>query len=116
MLLTSGPLAHPTSSFTHHQTPQSLTPFLSIFNMKFFAVAAVAMAAMVSAQSRSEIPSCALPCLDDSVKKETSCATDDFKCVCSTENFTKVQGDATTCVISKCGQDTALSKSAPRQA
>ncbi|OAQ66283.1 extracellular membrane protein, CFEM domain-containing protein [Pochonia chlamydosporia 170] len=81
--------------------------------MKFVAVAAVAMAALASAQNRNEIPSCALPCLDDSVKKVTSCSTSDFACICKKENFSKVQGDATSCVISKCGADKAVSEVLP---
>jgi hypothetical protein len=78
--------------------------------MKFTAVAALAMAALVSAQSRSDIPACALPCLDDAVKSSTSCSTTDFTCICKKENFSKVQGAATGCVIEKCGSDVAISK------
>ncbi|OAA51929.1 CFEM domain-containing protein [Metarhizium rileyi] len=81
--------------------------------MKFAAVAAIAMAAMVSAQSRNDIPSCALPCLDDAVKKSTSCSTSDFTCICKKENFSKVQGAATSCVIEKCGSDVAVGQVLP---
>jgi len=81
--------------------------------MKFTAVAALAMAALVSAQSRSDIPACALPCLDDAVKSSTSCSTTDFTCICKKENFSKVQGAATGCVIEKCGSDVAISKVLP---
>ncbi|KND89270.1 hypothetical protein TOPH_05958 [Tolypocladium ophioglossoides CBS 100239] len=79
--------------------------------MKFAAVAAVSFAALVSAQSRSEIPSCALPCLDASVKKNTKCDTSDFKCIC--QNFSVIQGDATSCVLQACGQDVAINQVLP---
>ncbi|EFY88371.1 hypothetical protein J3459_011277 [Metarhizium acridum] len=81
--------------------------------MKFFAVAAITMAALVSAQSAGDVPSCALPCLEDSVKKTTSCDKTDFKCICKEQNFSKVQGDATSCVLAKCGSDVALNKVLP---
>lgn len=77
--------------------------------MKFSAVAALAVAALANAQSRSDIPSCALPCLDDAVKKNTPCSTDDTACIC--KNFSAIQGSATSCVLEKCGQDVALSTS-----
>ncbi|KHN97271.1 Extracellular membrane protein, CFEM domain protein [Metarhizium album ARSEF 1941] len=79
--------------------------------MKFTAVAAIAMAAVASAQS--EVPSCALPCLNDAVKSQTKCATTDYACVCKEENFTKVQGAASSCVLEKCGTEVALNKVLP---
>jgi hypothetical protein len=71
-----------------------------------------ALAGLAQAQSRSDVPSCALPCLDDAVSKETSCAVDDYACICKGDNFSKVQGDATSCILEKCGQDVALSMTA----
>ncbi|POR31565.1 Uncharacterized protein TPAR_08242 [Tolypocladium paradoxum] len=79
--------------------------------MKFAAVAALAFAALASAQSRSDIPSCALPCLDDAVQKDTKCSVDDFSCIC--KNFDAIQGDATGCVLKACGPDVALNKVLP---
>lgn len=77
--------------------------------MKFTAVAAISMAALVSAQSISDIPACALPCIQKGVAS-TSCSATDLKCICKDENFSKVQSAATGCVISACGPETALSK------
>ncbi|KAJ6444565.1 CFEM domain-containing protein [Purpureocillium lavendulum] len=79
--------------------------------MKSFAVVTLALASLVAAQSRSDIPSCALPCLDDAVKASTSCATDDFSCICA--SMDKVQGAAAGCILSKCGQDKALNEVLP---
>lgn len=66
------------------------------------------MAALVSAQSISDIPACALPCIKDGVAK-TDCKDTDLGCICKAENF-KIQGAATSCVLSKCGADKAVSK------
>uniref|UniRef100_A0A0B7K9D7 CFEM domain-containing protein n=1 Tax=Bionectria ochroleuca TaxID=29856 RepID=A0A0B7K9D7_BIOOC len=76
-----------------------------------FSLVAIAFAAVVSAQSRSDIPECALGCLDDVVKSKTSCSTDDFACIC--KNVEAFKGDAASCVIKKCGAETALSAFPP---
>ena len=77
--------------------------------MKPFAVATLLLAPWVAAQSRSDIPDCAWPCLDASIKKNTSCATEDFACIC--KNFDTIRGDSTNtgCILKSCGQDVALS-------
>ncbi|KAK9441841.1 Extracellular membrane protein, CFEM domain protein [Metarhizium brunneum] len=80
--------------------------------MKFTAVAAISMAALVSAQSISDIPACALPCIKDSVAK-TDCKVTDLGCICKKENFSKIQGDATSCVISGCGATKAVGEVLP---
>ncbi|KAM4064502.1 CFEM domain-containing protein [Hirsutella rhossiliensis] len=79
--------------------------------MKFSAVAALAVAALANAQSLSDIPSCARPCIDNAVKENTQCSTTDIPCVC--KNFDAVQGPATSCVLKACGQDVALTKVLP---
>jgi len=76
-----------------------------------FTYAALALAALAQAQSRADIPACALPCLDDAVTKDTKCSTSDFACIC--KNFDAVQADATPCVIQKCGTDVAINKVLP---
>ncbi|CAH0044275.1 unnamed protein product [Clonostachys solani] len=76
-----------------------------------FSLVAIAFAAAVSAQSRSDIPECAIGCLDDVIKSKTSCSVDDFNCVC--KNFEALQGDATPCVLEKCGAETALNQVLP---
>lgn len=73
-----------------------------------YALVALALAASVRAQTRDDIPECAIPCIDDAITSETSCDTTDFSCACA--NIEKIQGAATGCVLSDCGADTALSK------
>lgn len=79
----------------------------STFIKMKYAFAAAALAATVSAQSLSDIPSCAIPCIDASRTAVTTCTADDYACLC--DNITAIQGDATTCVISGCGADVAVS-------
>lgn len=74
-----------------------------------YSLFALALAASARAQSRSDIPSCALTCLDDAIEKETSCSTTDYSCVC--KNFDTIQGEATSCVVDACGSDVAISRS-----
>ncbi|KAL7942793.1 hypothetical protein V8C42DRAFT_330406 [Trichoderma barbatum] len=76
-----------------------------------YAFVALALAALAQAQTRADIPSCALPCLDDAVKANTKCETTDYACVC--KNFDAVQAQATSCVITKCGTDVAINKVLP---
>jgi len=79
--------------------------------MKTATFIAVAFAALAQAQTRADIPSCALPCLDAAVTANTKCATTDYVCIC--KDFSAVQNQATSCVISKCGADVALNKVLP---
>ena len=72
-----------------------------------YAFAGLALAAIASAQSLSDIPSCALPCIQDAVTSSTSCDVSDFACVC--ENQSTLTGAATPCVISACGADVGVS-------
>lgn len=81
--------------------------------MKFTAVVALALASVAVAQTAADIPKCAVPCLDASVKKVTTCSTTDYKCICKADNFSKIQNDATNCVIKACGADVAISKPSP---
>lgn len=75
--------------------------------MKYsFAIAA--LAAAVSAQSLGDVPKCAIPCLDDAIASKTKCDKTDLTCVC--KNFDDVRSAATSCVITKCGSDVAISK------
>ncbi|UPL01966.1 hypothetical protein LCI18_012900 [Fusarium solani-melongenae] len=76
-----------------------------------FSLAVVALIASVQAQSLSDVPSCALPCLDDAIESETDCKTTDLVCVC--KDFDKVRSKATSCVIDKCGADVAINKVLP---
>ena len=76
-----------------------------------YSLAILAVAAAVSAQSLGDVPKCAIPCLDEGIASETSCDKTDIACVC--ENFEKIQGAATSCVLKDCGADTALSMPPP---
>lgn len=66
--------------------------------MKFTAVALVAAAAVVSAQSIGDIPSCAQTCLLPALQA-TGCDLTDFKCSCSNTEF--VTG-STACIQKAC--------------
>jgi len=76
-----------------------------------YSLVALALAAAVHAQTRADIPKCALPCLDDSITANSDCKTTDYTCVC--KNFDAIRGAATSCVIDKCGADVALNKVLP---
>lgn len=66
--------------------------------MKFtFAAAALTLAAGVAAQSLTDLPECALPCLAGGLSA-TGCGLD-IACACKKEEF--VSG-AVTCVKGKC--------------
>lgn len=76
-----------------------------------YAFVSLALAALAQAQTRADIPSCALDCLDNAVKASTNCATTDYACVCA--HFDELQGSSTTCVIKACGSDVAINKVLP---
>ncbi|KAK7426625.1 hypothetical protein QQZ08_006803 [Neonectria magnoliae] len=76
-----------------------------------YAFVALALAAAARAQSRDDIPKCALDCLDEGIESETSCSTTDYACVC--KDFSKVQTAATSCVIDACGADVAVNDVLP---
>ncbi|ATY67354.1 Extracellular membrane 8-cysteine CFEM [Cordyceps militaris] len=75
-----------------------------------FAIAA-ALFTLATAQTVNDIPSCAMPCLNDAITSKTSCQTTDIPCVC--KNIAAVQGAATACVIKACGSDVAINKVVP---
>ncbi|UKZ58219.1 hypothetical protein TrVGV298_012086 [Trichoderma virens] len=76
-----------------------------------YSFVALALAALAQAQTRADIPSCALPCLDAAVTANTKCSTSDYVCIC--KDFDVVQAQATSCVIQKCGTDVAINKVLP---
>ncbi|TGJ83194.1 hypothetical protein E0Z10_g5572 [Xylaria hypoxylon] len=79
--------------------------------MKYTVAALAFAAAAVSAQSLSDIPECAVPCIDDARTKGTNCAVDDYKCICS--NIEALTAAATPCVLSACGAEIALNDLLP---
>ncbi|KAI0152637.1 hypothetical protein GGR57DRAFT_503500 [Xylariaceae sp. FL1272] len=76
-----------------------------------FTVAAVAFAAIVSAQSWSDIPACATPCIDDAVASTTTCAADDYACICANE--ATISPAAEDCVVAACGEEVAEGEVVP---
>ncbi|CAJ2514146.1 Uu.00g022650.m01.CDS01 [Anthostomella pinea] len=76
-----------------------------------FSIAAVALAAVVSAQSWSDIPACATPCIDDAIASTTTCAADDYACICSNEDV--IEPAAEDCVVTACGEDVAVGEVEP---
>ncbi|KAI1377049.1 hypothetical protein F4677DRAFT_417283 [Hypoxylon crocopeplum] len=78
--------------------------------MKYI-VSAVVLAALASTQSLSDIPQCALPCIDDARTSSTNCAADDYACICRNEDA--LTAAATGCVISACGASVAAGQVLP---
>lgn len=76
-----------------------------------YAFAAIALAALARAQTREDIPECAIPCLDEAIRNNSDCSVDDTACVCGA--FDAIRGDASSCVIDACGIDTALNEVLP---
>ncbi|KAK4211043.1 hypothetical protein QBC37DRAFT_21983 [Rhypophila decipiens] len=79
--------------------------------MKYSAVALAAFVAVASAQSLSDIPECAIPCIEAGTTKSTKCAIDDYKCICG--NIEAIVPAATTCVLEECGNAVALNEVLP---
>lgn len=81
-----------------------------------FSLAALALAAAVHAQSIDDVPRCAIPCLDASIKSKTSCQPRDLACLCQPDNIDKVRADASGCVLAKCGAETGTAAFSPPRA
>jgi hypothetical protein len=79
-----------------------------------YAFAAIALAALARAQTRDDIPECAIPCLDDAIKSNTDCEVSDTACVCG--KFEAIRKDASTCIVDACGVDVALNEVLPATA
>ncbi|RFU78009.1 extracellular membrane, cfem domain [Trichoderma arundinaceum] len=80
--------------------------------MKFTVVLATFVAAAYG-QTIGDIPPCAIPCIQNAIATETTCAANDFKCACQTDNFNAILAASTSCVIAACGADTAINKVLP---
>jgi hypothetical protein len=78
-----------------------------------YAFAAVVLAAVARAQSLSDLPECAQPCIADSVESSTDCEVTDAACICSEDNFALIQGNALACVLDACGQEVATGEVLP---
>ena len=91
---------HP-ASLLYQIHPFYLSWYISS-KMKCYTVVAIALVVLgVHAQSRNDIPPCALPCIDDAVKKNTNCDATDFTCICP--KLQSIQGPIGNCVLQECG-------------
>ena len=104
------------ASFTPHSAARTIHSVNNNMHTKSglsFYIVLVCLAPVICSygQHRGDIPSCALPCLDDSIKMNTKCDITDISCVC--KSFIAIQGDATSCFITACGADVALTKALP---
>ncbi|KAI0879895.1 uncharacterized protein GGS22DRAFT_102951 [Annulohypoxylon maeteangense] len=75
------------------------------------AVITLVLATFASAQSLSDIPQCALPCIDSARTSSTSCSNSDYACIC--KNKDAITGAATSCVLQSCGADVATGQVLP---
>ncbi|KAI8632706.1 hypothetical protein F5Y19DRAFT_327434 [Xylariaceae sp. FL1651] len=76
-----------------------------------FTLAATAFAAIATAQTWSDIPACAQPCITSAAASTTSCAAGDYACICA--NQAVVEPAAEDCVIAACGEDVANNQVVP---
>lgn len=72
---------------------------------------AAGLVAAVYAQDLSSIPECARTCLTDAISQDGKCQATDAACVCG--RIDQLTTLATSCVLSACGQDVALSMRNP---
>jgi len=70
-----------------------------------YTFATAALVATVAAQSLSDIPTCAQPCIASAVTSGTTCDVTDYKCIC--DNQSALTTAASACVISACGSQIA---------
>ncbi|OTB02540.1 hypothetical protein M426DRAFT_264337 [Hypoxylon sp. CI-4A] len=79
--------------------------------MKFTSTLTLALVTTISAQSLSDIPQCAVPCIDDARTSSTNCSANDYACICI--NKDALTSAATSCVLESCGADVATSRVLP---
>ncbi|KAL7949223.1 hypothetical protein V8C42DRAFT_313673 [Trichoderma barbatum] len=63
-------------------------------------------AAVVYGQTIDDVPTCAIPCIQNAIATATDCDVDDFACAC--ESFDAVQAASISCVIAACGAAVAI--------
>jgi len=71
-----------------------------------YALTFASLVTAVFAADLSVIPSCAQGCISAAVAAKTSCTATDVKCICA--SLETVTGEATPCVLDKCGLDVAI--------
>ncbi|KAL7936403.1 hypothetical protein V8C35DRAFT_295403 [Trichoderma chlorosporum] len=77
--------------------------------MKFTLVLAT-FAAVVYGQSISDIPPCALPCIESAAEAQ-GCGATDVTCACA--HFSAIEGASLECVVDACGDDVAINQVLP---
>lgn len=75
--------------------------------MKTFTIVATLFLASLP-QAFDNIPPCAQGCIRDAIKSSTTCSETDIPCTCANKDAIQIAG--TSCVVSSCGLDVALSK------
>ncbi|KAI1817699.1 hypothetical protein GGS20DRAFT_582199 [Poronia punctata] len=63
------------------------------------------------AQTWSDIPSCAQPCILDAVASTTDCGSTDYTCICASQDV--IEPAAEECVVAACGEDVAENEVVP---
>ncbi|KAI1175784.1 hypothetical protein F4777DRAFT_295729 [Nemania sp. FL0916] len=79
--------------------------------MQFTLTTIAAVIAVASAQSWSDIPACAQPCISDAAAAVTDCEATDYACICASRDA--VQAEAETCVVTACGEEVAETEVIP---
>ncbi|KAF7927371.1 uncharacterized protein EAE97_010046 [Botrytis byssoidea] len=81
--------------------------------MKFsYAAIVLGAASVVSAQSAActaavaAVPACGASCINTAAA--TYCTAGDYACECAAATFSKIESDATNCVITNCGATVGL--------
>ncbi|RYC54182.1 hypothetical protein CHU98_g12025 [Xylaria longipes] len=74
-------------------------------------LAIIAFATVASAQSWSDIPACAQPCILSAAATTTDCADTDYACICASQDV--VEPAAEECVVAACGEEVADAEVVP---
>lgn len=75
-----------------------------------FTLALATFVAAAYGQTLGDIPACAVPCIQNAIAADTTCAAGDYACACETQNFNAVLAGSTSCVVAACGADVAISE------
>ncbi|KAM6485259.1 hypothetical protein HDV62DRAFT_403982 [Trichoderma sp. SZMC 28011] len=76
-----------------------------------FTLVLATFTAVVYGQTINGVPACAIPCIEDAISSQTSCAATDFACACPSIDAVSAAGAA--CVVAACGQDVATNQAFP---
>ncbi|KAF3056807.1 CFEM domain-containing protein [Trichoderma breve] len=76
-----------------------------------FTLVLATFAAVVYGQTINGVPACAIPCIEDAISSQTSCAATDFACACP--SISAVSAAGAPCVVAACGEDVATNQAFP---